>query len=227
MEGKRSRSRSPKRSSPRSPKTSSTPKKDDEKWKGLGQMSVLPVELINVIYKMLPVQPKAQMLQTNNLMKTLLGNKVPEVEKKLYVAEKELFGNLVEISSYTADQYEIPYEGTVPNEEPLIWNFLSNAPGYEKVIVPKKIVDLIEVEENLKNGKIKPVKGKLDTIPKLIKYKNSTTFMKKTNYDRFYINDTKIMGKPNYVNILLTEDIKELLIEYYFNLVDQIEKRLP
>jgi hypothetical protein len=203
----------------------------DGKWKALGQMSVLPVEIIDKIYKMLSPQHKARFLQTNKLMKNILGDKVPEKEKKLYLQRKEgkdLFQNLFEITNQDANRFLIPYEGTVPFWGEIPWDAPLDE-DYSTVIVPKKIVNLIEVEENIKNGIIKPIKGKLDTIPKLINYVNSAAFSKMKGRMRINKNNYKTNDQTNleYINTLLTDDIKEKLIEFYLNLLERIEKRLP
>jgi hypothetical protein len=227
---------SPPRSSPPrpSPKRPSSSKKKtvvkDEEWSGLGQMSVLPVEIIDKIYKELPTPDKSQFIQTNKLLKKLMGGKVPEKEKKKYVerkqANKNLFEKLLQITNQDADRYHVPYEDTVPHMGEISWDEPLDV-DYGTVIVPKKIVNLIEVEQNLKNGVIVPSKGKLDTVGKLITYVNGKEFGK-INAWRLAKSNFKMTDKTNlyYANLLLTQDIKEKLIEYYLNLIERIEERL-
>jgi hypothetical protein len=221
----RSRSPSPKRSLPKRTETGllgvakkdgkgKEEKRSSEEWRGLGQMSVLPVEMMDKIYKELSPRDKAQMLQTNKLLKTLMGGKVPEKEKKQYIGKKEgkkkLLKNIVKILHADADQYKIPYLGLIPRTS--------------SVLVPKLIIDLLEVEEALKRGLIVPAKGRNDTIAKLIKYVNSYTYKRTPNRFKIRSNVTKA---KKIIEVLMTDDIVDELTEYYINLLERIENRLP
>jgi hypothetical protein len=192
-----------------------------DEWRGLGQMGVLPAEMMDKIYKELSPKDKAQMLQTNKLMKRILGEKVPENEKKKYIGVKDagkiLGKQFVTISQGDADRQKIPYLSTTK---------------YGSVIVPKIIIDLIMARENLINGQIVPVKkvgrkaGNLDTIPKILNKLSKYHFRSQPNVFKIYGRIARSKKDREMAQILIPDLIMNQLIEYYLELKEDVERRL-